>query len=349
MSKQFQKVKLLSCIFAIVVITLMSGCAGSSAPPQTPEPEHENEHSHGHQPPPDPEPIPLIPRAEAIPSNAIKMTPEVDTLPPQLHSNKYKEPVPLNDAINTAGAEDSAFIMPDGNTLYFWFTPDVTIPPEKQLLDGATGIYVSTKQNGQWSEVERIRLHSPYKLALDGCVFVQNNTMWFCSARQGNLKTVDIWTAEFENGQWRNWKNAGNKINLTYQVGELHITSDGNKMYFHSSRPGGKGSYDIWSIEKINDRWQNPQNVETLNTSDVEGWPFITENGQELWFTRTYMGTPGIFRSEKIDGEWSQPELIVSQFAAEPSLDSDGNLYFTHHFFKDNKMIEADIYVAYRK
>ena len=32
-----------------------------------------------------------------------------------------------------------------------------------------------------------------------------------------------------------------------------------------------------------------------------------------------------------------------------PSLDNDGNLYFTHHFFKDNKMIEADIYMAPRK
>jgi hypothetical protein len=46
---------------------------------------------------------------------------------------------------------------------------------------------------------------------------------------------------------------------------------------------------------------------------------------------------------------WSEPELIISQFAGEPSLDSEGNIYFTHHYFKDGKMIEADIFVARRR
>jgi len=41
--------------------------------------------------------------------------------------------------------------------------------------------------------------------------------------------------------------------------------------------------------------------------------------------------------------------LILSQFAGEPSLDREGNIYFVHHYFEDGKMIEADIYVAYRK
>jgi hypothetical protein len=41
--------------------------------------------------------------------------------------------------------------------------------------------------------------------------------------------------------------------------------------------------------------------------------------------------------------------LIISQFAGEPTLDAEGNLYFVHHFYLDGKQIEADIYVAYRK
>ncbi|MBT3389021.1 MAG: hypothetical protein HN413_01275 [Chloroflexi bacterium] len=28
---------------------------------------------------------------------------------------------------------------------------------------------------------------------------------------------------------------------------------------------------------------------------------------------------------------------------------NEGNIYFTHHFYKDNIMLEADIYVAYKK
>lgn len=148
-------------------------------------------------------------------------------------------------------------------------------------------------------------------------------------------------------GEWTNWENAGKKLNVDYEVGELHITADGAELYFHSARAGGKGNYNIWVTRKVDGQWQEPENIEAVNTADNEGWPFITQDGDELWFTRTYLGSPGVFRSRRIDGEWGEPELIISQFAAEPSLDTAGNLYFTHHFFDGGKMIEADVYVAY--
>jgi hypothetical protein len=68
-----------------------------------------------------------------------------------------------------------------------------------------------------------------------------------------------------------------------------------------------------------------------------------------LWFTRTYLGTPAIFQSLKSAGNWTAPQLIVSRFAGEPTLDDAGNLYFVHHFYENDVMIEADIYVAYKK
>jgi hypothetical protein len=86
------------------------------------------------------------------------------------------------------------------------------------------------------------------------------------------------------------------------------------------------------------------------NTSGNEGWPFISEYGNELWITRDYNGCPGLFRSFKNpDGCWSEPALIVSQFTGEASLDNDGNLYFTHHFYEDGVMLESDIYAACKK
>ena len=75
---------------------------------------------------------------------------------------------------------------------------------------------------------------------------------------------------------------------------------------------------------------------------------WVTEDETEMFFTRTHLGTPDIFRSLKVNGTWTEPELIVSQFAGEPTLDSEGNLYFTHHFYEDGEMIEADIYYCDR-
>jgi len=40
---------------------------------------------------------------------------------------------------------------------------------------------------------------------------------------------------------------------------------------------------------------------------------------------------------------------MFSGFAGESSMDRDGNVYFTHHFYRDDAMLEADIYVAVRR
>lgn len=297
------------------------------------------------------ETTPQVPptRESAISTGAVKATVETDLHPPVMHSTDWSQPVPLPQAVNTAGAEDSAFITPDGNTLYFFFTPDPNIVPEKQLLDRVTGIYVAKKQDGVWLSAERVILQDSGKLALDGAEFVQGNSMWFASAREG-YTGVNLFTAEFKDGGWTKWQYAGDRLNKDYQVGEMHITADGNEMYFHSARAGGKGQYDIWVTKKLNGEWQEPENIASVNTVEQEGWPFISQNGNELWFTRTYLGTPAIYRSVKVDGAWSEPELIVSQFAGEPTLDNDGNLFFTHHFYNStSQMVEADIYLALKK
>jgi len=88
--------------------------------------------------------------------------------------------------------------------------------------------------------------------------------------------------------------------------------------------------------------------LQIVNTKENEGWPYISPDGKELWFSRTYKGSPAIFRSKKDNNQWQSPELIISQFAGEPTLGINGNLYFVHHYFKDGIMIEADIYIATR-
>jgi hypothetical protein len=285
---------------------------------------------------------PDIGRESVIPPDAVKMLPADDAYPPILHSEDYEEPVPLAYPVNTAGAEDSAFYH-DG--LYLFFTPDVDVPVEKQVIDGVTGIYFSRYANGSFQEPERVWLQDSGKLSLDGCGFVHGDEMWFCSAREG-YTGVHLFTAESKDGGWSGWEIADGILE-DYEVGEMHLYKD--ELYFHSHREGGKGGTDIWMTDRGGGDWQQPVNIDAVNTQEDEGYPFITADGLELWFTRWYQGTPGIFRSERVNGAWQKPELILSQFAGEPTLDPEGNIYFTHHFYENGSMIEADIYVAYRK
>ena len=57
-------------------------------------------------------------------------------------------------------------------------------------------------------------------------------------------------------------------------------------------------------FKKVRCRMAKPQNVEIVNNPEDGGWPFVTQDGNELQFTRMYMGSPAIFSSKKDNGEW---------------------------------------------
>ena len=128
--------------------------------------------------------VEMVDRETIIPANAVKILAETDEHPPQLFSSEFESPAPVNGEVNTAGAEDSPFISNDGNVLYFFFTPDVNVPVEKQILDGATGIYQSDKIAGVWGKPKRIILHDAGKISGDGCEFILGELMYFLYSKR---------------------------------------------------------------------------------------------------------------------------------------------------------------------
>ena len=327
--------KLFACLLLLTV--MLSGCAqeGGQADEGTITPSNGADGLY--------EELKPVDRLSKIPASAVKVTPEMDLNPPILHSDEWEEPVPLGAGVNTAGAEDSPFVMPDGKTLYFFFTPDVKVPVEKQLLDEVTGIWVSRNAGGEWSKAERVVLQDIGKLSMEGCEFAQDNEIWFCAAREG-YTGLAIWKAEKIGNRWGNFRNMTGEFG--FEFGEFHFSSDWSRLYYHLE---SGGDYDIFMREKVNGNWGDEKEVGAVNTEAVEGWPWLSQDGSELWFLRAYMGTPAIYRSVLENDGWGTPELIVSQFAGEPSLDNLGNLYFAHHFYKDGEMLEADIYIARKK
>ncbi|MBN2044418.1 MAG: PD40 domain-containing protein [Anaerolineales bacterium] len=284
-------------------------------------------------------------RFTMIPPEAEKLA---DPLPPEVHHPGWADPVPVPGLLNSTGLEDSAFITPDGLEMIFFFTPTIENPPEMQVLDGVTGIYLSQWTGAGWGAPQRIILAEKGQPALDGCGTLVGDELWFCSVREGNLREIDIWRATRQAGEWTNIRSAGERLNVDYQVGEMHINPAGDRLIYHTTTLPGAGGMDIWQTRLVDGEWQPPENLSAVNTPEDEGWPFLSEDGTELWFTRFYQGSPAVFRSVWQDRDWSAPELIVSSFAGEPTLDAAGNLYFTHHIIIDGVIREADIYLARR-
>ncbi len=290
-------------------------------------------------------------RDEAIPADATKMTPATDAFAPVMHSDDWLDPVPMPGPVNTAGAEDSPFITPDGNRFFFFFTPDVSVPVQEQLLDGVTGLWWCAKVGGEWTEPERIVLCDD--VSLDGAEFVTGNTLWFASVRADNYGEIDIYTATYEDGEWGDVENAGEQLNVDYDIGEFHLAPDGETLYFHTGEWSVGGDMDMWTTVRTDTGWSTPEEVPDVNTEANEGYPFITQDGNELWYTGEsklgYTG-PAIYRCIRDGDGWGEAEEIISNFAGECTIDEQGNIYFVHHYFTspDLNMIEADIYVAYR-
>ena len=176
-------------------------------------------------------------REELIPAEAIKMSPENDSLPPVLLSDEFEDPYPLPYPVNTRGAEDSAFIMADGEILYVWFTPNNRMDVIEQSQDLVTGIYQFKKTAEGWGSPERIWLVEPGQPHLDGCGFFQGDKVWICGVREGH-EGLHWFTSENQEGQWTAAALAD--FDPDYKVGELHISNDGKELYFHSSRAGGQ-------------------------------------------------------------------------------------------------------------
>jgi len=298
-------------------------------------------------------------RLEAIPSGAVKGIPEEDHWPPIVHSG-WSQPEPMEFPINTAGGEDSPFFIPDGQTLYFFFTPDVNIPAELQVLDGLTGIWVTHMADGEWTLPERVWLaDDPSEYHMDGCPAIHEGFMFFCSIRAENVQEIEWYNASQSGSgqdvQWGNVENSGELLNNDYGFGELHISMDGD-LYFGADKPGGYGRQDLWVSRWTGENWGEPVNLgPSVNSSGDEGRPYVSPDGLELWFDvfgRSEHPGPAVFRSlRQTDGSWGPAEEVFSQFAGEPTLTGDGQtIVFVHHYFSADmsQMIEADLYFANR-
>lgn len=314
-----------------------------------------------------------------------KFDPADDVVPPILHDQfRYDptdnpggewldpQPLDLGGPINTAGAEDSFFFAADDDTTaYLWFTPSFQPDAPPQVLLPEEGIYqVSREKVGDdwvWGEPHKVWLFDT--VAGEGCAFVEGDRMLFCGFACG---FGDGGIMQFESlrvdGRWGMASPAGAPFDdPTYKIGEYHLVTDarGEWIYYHArDLAGGQGDLDLWVTRKQNGVWGPPVNLGLqFNTPRDEGFPYLTPDGSELWFT-AYTRDPGypslalaIFRATRAGFDeangvwlWNDPEEVITQYAGELAMDAERNLYFTHHFDDGTgQLVESDIYVARHK
>lgn len=203
----------------------------------------------------------------------------------------FGEPIALTK-VNTTSNEFNASVSSDGLMLFF----------ESDRTSGeGNHLYVSTRtarvgEFGAPSEVANI--NSPTVTDGDDQPFVtaDGQELWFTSTRTGGLGVEDIYHAVW-NGS--GFANVAAITALSSSAADWLPTLSADKLtvYLSSNRPGGKGSFDIWTAHRstTSDGFPPPTPVPEINSSanDYVGW--LSPDNCRLYFSSEIPSAPGLY------------------------------------------------------
>jgi outer membrane protein OmpA-like peptidoglycan-associated protein/tetratricopeptide (TPR) repeat protein len=142
-----------------------------------------------------------------------------------------------------------------------------------------TSVYLVTGSNGVYNRAKEIQELSKMKdFSDDGVMLYDPYSRQAYYTRQDG-KRAYIYSMRIVNNKWE--KNE--KIEVQTQgepIGHPFVTPEGDRIYFTSTMPGGKGKSDIWYISKMGDAWNSiPVNAgDNINTAGNEVYPHISDN-----------------------------------------------------------------------
>jgi len=264
---------------------------------------------------------------------------------------------------------DDAEISGDGQTLYFYWAPDIHLSSAQMLL-GTTGVYVAHRTGGpgDFDYPTFLDLRRGTKGgAVDGHprLTVAGDTVYFHSARAENLGNLlrppvtdilDVYVAALTDSVPGVASNLGYAINSIHWDGEPGISPDGRALYLASNRPGGLGKRDIYYSILSGASWSAAMNIGTpISSADDDlQVEFAANDPNTMYFVsdRNSLGM-AIYRSHFDGASWEQPVLVIRGQVGSPSLTADGSVMYFVHVLTDNApgdpVFGADIYYVTRK
>jgi len=221
----------------------------------------------------------------------------------------------LDNNINTPYGEYAPVLKGNDNVLLFTSRRKVSgnNKTDTDLLP-YENIYVAKKENDSWKLIEdksEIEKYIPKNLNSKkhdaGIIYSSDGKTLY------TYKNDVIWKSILEGGKWSKLVELDKNINSSkYNIPSLSLSKDGNTIFFVSYRKDGVGRKDIYkSVKNSEGNWSEAENLgETINTKFNEDSPFLSDDGNTLYFSsKGHDGIGGydIFKSLLVDGKWSTP------------------------------------------
>lgn len=208
----------------------------------------------------------------------------------------------LGKIINTSSSNHNCVISADSSTMAFM-----------SKLPFYEAVYITKRRENGWSQPINI---TP-QIMSDGDQFVtgiSSDGTKLLLTKEGVFDS-DIYQSVFENGQWTKSEPIGKPINTRFWESHASFADNDKSIYFTSNKREGFGGVDIYvSKLQVDGLWSEPKNLgKNINTKYNEDSPFVTSDGQKLYFSsqgHMNMGGYDFFVSELSDSGWSSPENL---------------------------------------
>jgi len=172
-------------------------------------------------------------------------------------SFKNLVPFPYNEVGYATGF---GTLNPSGRIMYF--------SSNRPGGQGGFDIYVSYNKGGKWSYPENLgdKINTPGN---EVTPFFDGQQLYFSSDYMMGLGGLDVFKTQAKNGAWETPSNMGNGINSPEDDFYFTKQNDRETSYITSNRLGGRGSYDIYIINKAAESKPEEILAEVVQFEDV--------------------------------------------------------------------------------
>jgi hypothetical protein len=249
----------------------------------------------------------------------------------------FGKPNNLGPVINSSSTDDAPFISADGLSLYIY--------SNRPGGSGDWDLWMTTRETMHEDWIAPVNLgQTVNSLSREAgpCISANGLEVYYTSNRGG---TYNLWvsTRATVSDSWGEPVNLGQTVNSSSIDAGPHLSPDELSLFFHSTRPGGYGGFDIWVTTRVSigESWGEPINLgPTVNSSSHDQGPGISADELRFVFSSDRPGGFGerdlylTTRAIKND-PWEEPVNLgpsVNTAAHDylPFISPDGStLYFS--------------------
>ena len=231
----------------------------------------------------------------------------------------------MNSPWNSDGSDYAIYKMGDD----FWFTSSRYAKGSKKHVNM---IYKVSSADSVKPEIVDLKGVTDEKETEYGtpALSPDGNRLYFTKwTKVKAVTTYEIYFTEFQNNQWSPPVKLNSNVDADgFNSIQPFVTTDGSKLFFASTKPGGQGGYDIWEADL--DSKGIPINSINLgskiNSSSDEQAPYYDIAEKKLIYSsKGFIGLGGFdfFETSNDNGSWSTPQNM-----GYPMNSAKDDLYF---------------------